>query len=36
MGEHDDDRVDSGDIPTTIVLRTVLSAIVERSTSKKY
>jgi hypothetical protein len=36
MGEHDDDRVHSGGIPTTIVLRTVLSATVERSRSRKY
>jgi hypothetical protein len=36
MGEHDDDRVDSGDIPTNTVLRIVLSATVERSRSKKY
>jgi hypothetical protein len=36
MGEHDDDSVHSGGIPTTTVLRTVLSATVERSGSKKY
>jgi hypothetical protein len=36
MGEHDDDRVHSGGIPTTTVLRAVLSAIVERSRSRKY
>jgi hypothetical protein len=36
MGEDDDDRVHSGGIPTTTVLRTVLSAIVERSRSRKY
>jgi hypothetical protein len=34
MGEHDDDRVHSGGIPTTTVLRAVLSAIVERSRSR--
>jgi hypothetical protein len=36
MGEDDDDRVHSGGLPTTIVLRTVLSATVERSRSRKY
>jgi hypothetical protein len=36
MGEGDDDRVHSGGLPTTTVLRTVLSATVERSQSKKY
>jgi hypothetical protein len=36
MGEGVDDRVHSGGIPTTIVLRIVLSAIVERSRSIRY
>jgi hypothetical protein len=36
MGEGDDDRVHSGGLPTTTVLRIVLSAIVERSRSRKY
>jgi hypothetical protein len=36
MGEGDDDRVHSGGLPTTTVLRTVLSAIVERSRSREY
>jgi hypothetical protein len=36
MGEGADDRVHSGGIPTTVVLRTVLSAIVERSRSRRY
>jgi hypothetical protein len=36
MGEGDGDRVPSGGLPTTIVLRTVLSAIVERSWSRRY
>jgi hypothetical protein len=36
MGEDDDDRVHSGGIPTTTVLRIVLSSTVERSSSKKY
>jgi hypothetical protein len=36
MGEHDDDTVHSGGIPTTTVLRTILSATVERSRSRKY
>jgi hypothetical protein len=36
MGEGDDDRVHSGGLPTTIVLRIVLSAIMEWSSSRKY
>jgi hypothetical protein len=36
MGEGDDDRVHSGSLPTTTVLRTVFSATVERSSSRKY
>jgi hypothetical protein len=36
MGEGDDDIVQSGGLPTTTVLRTVLFATVERSQSKKY
>ena len=36
MGEGDDDRVHNGGLPTTTVLRTVLSATVERSRSRKY
>jgi hypothetical protein len=36
MGEDDDDRVHSGGLPTTIVLRTIPSATVVRSQSKKY
>jgi hypothetical protein len=36
MGEGDDDRVYSGGLPTTTVLRTVPSATVVRSQSKKY
>jgi hypothetical protein len=34
MGEGADDRVHSGGIPTTTVLRTVLSATVERARSR--
>jgi hypothetical protein len=36
MGEGDDEIVHNGGLPTTIVLRTVLFATVERSQSKKY
>jgi hypothetical protein len=36
MGEDDDDRVHSGGLPTTTVLRTVLTATVEWSRSRKY
>jgi hypothetical protein len=36
MGEDDDDRVHSGGLPTTTVLRTVLAARVVRSQLKKY
>jgi hypothetical protein len=36
MGEDDDDRVHSGGLPTTTVLRTVLTAIVDWSRSRKY
>jgi hypothetical protein len=36
MGEDEDDRVHSGGLPTTTVLRIVLDATVVRSQSKKY
>jgi hypothetical protein len=36
MGEDDDDRVHSGGLPTTTVLRTILTATVEWSRSRKY
>jgi hypothetical protein len=36
MEEGHGDRVHSGGLPTTTVLSTVLAAIVERSSSKKY
>jgi hypothetical protein len=36
MREDDDDSVHSGGLPTIIVLRTVLTATVEWSRSRKY
>jgi hypothetical protein len=36
MGDDDDDRVYSGGLPTTTVLRNVLTATVEWSRSRKY
>jgi hypothetical protein len=36
MEEDHGDKVHSGGLPTTTVLSTVLAAIVERSSSKKY